>query len=173
MEAKDAGNRTRTWPAPTDTIGTQGANALYQVDDTVYSGDQTIYKLIIPQAEWATWTNLMDNVSNGLFSDASMNATLVNIDGTGTEVRYGLDVRNRGVGTRAAHPHNLHIVIPNDHPLHGETDINLNTRTVQSQVAGNAILAAAGLYSNYGVPVQVRVNSDNLANLSPTPGDIR
>ena len=172
VEAKDAGNHTRTWPAPTDTSGTQGANALYQVDNTVYTGDQAIYKLIIPQAEWASWTNLMDNVTNGRFSAATMNATLVSVDGTGTEVLYGLGVRNRGLGTSAAKPHNLHLIIPNDHSLHGENDISLNTRTVQSQVAGNAVLAAAGLPSNYGVPVQVRVNGNNLANLTPTAGDI-
>ena len=100
-----------TWPAPTDTSGTQGANALYQVDNTTYAGDQPIYKLIIPQAEWAAWTNLMDSVPSGHFSDAAMNATLIAIDGTGTEVRYGVNVRNRGAGTTVANPHNFHLSI--------------------------------------------------------------
>jgi hypothetical protein len=170
VEAKDAGNHTRTWPAPTDTSGTQGANALYQVDNTDYAGDQQIFKLIIPQAEWVSWTSLMDSTSNGQFSNAAMNATLIAIDGTGAEVRYGLDVRNRGAGTRTAHPHNLHLIIPNDRPLHNETKLDLNTRTLQSEVAGNAIFAAAGLPSNYGIPVQVRVNGTNFANPSPPSG---
>jgi hypothetical protein len=172
VDAKDAGNHSRTWPAPTDTSGTQGANALYQVDNTTYAGDQPTYKLIIPQAEWASWTNLMNSVSNGHFSDATMNATLIAIDGTGTEVRYGLDVGNRGAGTSTANPHNLHLSIPNDQPLHGDTALNFNTRTLQAQVAGNAIFAAAGLPSNYGVPVQVRVNGVNLANPSPPSGGV-
>jgi hypothetical protein len=68
-----------------------------------------------------------------------MNATLVTVDGTGTETRYLASVRNRGAGTRAAHPHNLHVSIAGDRPWRGWTSIPLNTRTVHSQVAGNAL----------------------------------
>src|SRR5207302_7267253 len=52
VSASDGG-LTRTWPAPTDDSGTQGANALYQVDDTVYSGTQPLYRLIMTETERA------------------------------------------------------------------------------------------------------------------------
>ena len=171
VRASDAGGKTRTWPGPTDDQGTQGANALYQVDDSVYAGSQPIYRLIIPAAEWEAWRNLMDNVSDGRYSDAQMNATLVAVDGAGTEVRYNVGVRNRGKGTRAAHPHNLYVSIPGDRPWRNVTRLALNTRTVHSQVAANAIHSLAGLPNTYGAPVQVRINGANLAHPTPAVGD--
>jgi hypothetical protein len=170
LQANDAAGRARTWPAPTDDLGTQGANALYQVDDLGYAGPQPIYRLIIKSSEWSTWLSLMDTVSGGQFSDAQMNATVVRLDGAGTEIRYVTGVRNRGAGTRAAHPHNLHLSIPGDHSLAGIVRLDFNTRTVQSQVAGNALFSAAALLNAYGAPVQVRVNANNLANASPNGG---
>jgi hypothetical protein len=50
VEARDSGNRVRTWPGPTDVAGQRGANALYQVDDThetFTAGGMPIYKLIM------------------------------------------------------------------------------------------------------------------------------
>jgi hypothetical protein len=171
VEATDAGGKSRTWPGPTDSSGTQGANALYQVNDTLYAGTQPVYYIIIPAAEWAEWLHLMDNVSNGRYSDAQMNATLVAVDGTSTELRYNVGVRNRGKGTRSARPHNLYVSIPADRPWRHVTSLALNTRTVHSQVAANAISSLAGLPNAYGAPVQVRINATNLAHLVPT-GDV-
>ncbi len=168
VQASDAGGKSRTWPGPTDDLGTQGANALYQVDNSVYSGSQPIYRLVIPKAEWAAWLNLMDSVSGGQYSDPAMNATLVTVDGIGTETRYLTSVRNRGAGTRAAHPHNLHVSIVGDRPWRGWTSIPLNTRTVHAQVAGNALNVAAGLPNHFGAPVQVRINGANLAHATPS-----
>ena len=172
LTATDAGGQARSWPAPTDDSGTQGANAFYQVDDSVYAGNQPIYRIIVPAAEWNVWVNLMDNVSNGRFSDAQMNGTLVAVDGVSAEVRYGVGVRNRGKGTRTARPHNLHVSLPGDRPWHGLTALSFNTRTVHSQVAGNAVCSLAGLINTYGIPVQVRVNGSNLAHATPTPGSV-
>ena len=168
VQARGDGGMTRTWPGPSDDQGTQAANALYQVDDTAYTGGQPVYRLIILKAEWNAWLNLMDQVSGGQYSDPMMNATLVTIDGAGTEVRHGTGVRNRGAGTRAAHPHNMHVAIPNDHPWRNQTAIALNSRTVHSQVAGNAINVVAGLPNAYGAAVQLRVNGVNLAHTTPS-----
>lgn len=167
VQAAGGNGLVRTWPGPTDNAGTQGANAFYQVDDTVYTGGQPIYRLLISRAEWKAWINLMDNVSGGRYSDAAMNGTWISTDGLGTEIRYRVSVRNRGAGTRAAKPHNLHINFPNDQPWRGMTAWSLNSRTVHSQVAGNAINVAAGLPNTYGTPVQVRINGANLANTKP------
>lgn len=168
VQATDLAGRSRTWPAPTDDFKTQGANALYEVDQLTYNGTQPIYRFIIKTNEWASWLNLMDNVSSGRYSDPQMNATVVRVDGTGTSVRYTTGIRNRGVGTRAAKPHNMHLSIPGDNALGGTTKLNFNTRTVHSQVGGNALFSAAGLVNAYGAPVQVRINSANLANSTPT-----
>jgi len=170
VQARDAGGLARTWPGPTDAAGTQAANALYQVDDSVYTGTQPVYRLIIAKAEWQAWLNLMDNVSGGQFSDAQMNATFIAVDGLGTEVRYNAGVRNRGAGTRDAHPHNLHVNAPNDRPWRNMTKLALNTRTVHAQVAGNAFTSLAGLANHWGAPAQVRINSTNLAHAKPDGG---
>ncbi len=159
---------SRTWPGASDDQDAHEANALYQVDDSVYTGNQPVYRLIIRKAEWNAWTYLMDSVSGGQYSDASMHGTFISVDGTGEEVRYCVSVRNRGAGTRAAHPHNLHIAFSHDQPWKNMTALSLNTRTVHSQVAGNAINALAGLHNPYGAPVQVRINGDNLAHAVPT-----
>jgi len=163
VQATDNGSKVRTWPAPTDSSGTQGANALYQVDDTVYAGDQPMYKLVIPAKEWADWLNLMNNVTNGRYSDATMNATFIALDGTTPEIRYTSGVRNRGAGTRASNPHNLQVNIPHDHPLNGRTRLEFNTQYVQNQAVGDAILSLAGIPTHYGAAVQVRVNGANQA----------
>jgi hypothetical protein len=167
VEASDPQGRNRTWPTATDDAGTQEANALYQVDNLSYPGSQPIYRFIVRAEEWNSWVNLMDNVSGGQFSDAQMNGALVRIDSSGTDVRYCVGIRNRGAGTRAARPHNLHLSIPLDNPLAGISRLDFNTRTVHSQVAGNAILSSASLLNAYGAPVQVRVNASNLANATP------
>ena len=170
ISAADMNGNRRTWPGPTDDYGTQGANALYQVDDSTYAGSQSVYRAVVRASEWTAWLNLMDNVSSGRYSDAAMNATVILSDGRGAEVRYNCDVRNRGAGTRAAHPHNFNMSFPAERPLHGFTRLDFNTRTVHSQVAGKAVITAAGLPNAYGAPVQVRVNGRNLANASPTGG---
>ncbi len=168
VQAANDQGKTRTWPPPTDDAGGQGANAFYQVDDTVYAGTQPVYRLVIPKAEWSAWLNLMDSTSGGQYCNATMNGAWVAVDGTGTEVRYCVGVRNRGAGTRSAHPHNLRVIIPRDRPWKNRSSLDLNTRTVHSQVAGNAINVMAGLPCAYGAPVQVRVNGENLAHLAPT-----
>ena len=170
VQARDAGGRVRTWPPPTDDVGTQGANALYQVDESAYAGSQTIYRMIVPAAEWSAWLNLMDNISGGWFSNAGMNGTLIRVNGLGTEVRYNTSFRNRGQGSRTAHPHNISASIPGDRPLSSIRGLDFNTRTVNSQAAGNAVYSAAGLPNAYGSAVQLRINGNNLANAAPTGG---
>ena len=170
VRAADASGQARTWPPPTDESGTQGANALYQVDESVYDGSQPVYRFITTANDWNSWLSLMDGGGGGENSDAAMNATLIRTDGLGTEVRYAAHVRNRGAGTRNAHPHNLHLTLPADHALQGVTKLDFNTRTVHSQAAGNALFSFAGLPNAYGAPVQVRINSANLANASPSGG---
>src|SRR5512133_1293871 len=170
VQATDSGSLSRTWPPASDNLGTQGANALYQVDEGTYTGDQPVYRFIVKANEWNTWTALMGNGAGGQFSDAQMNGTVVRTDGAGTEVRYRMSLRNRGAGTRTANPHNLHLGVPLDNALQGITRLDFNTRTVHSQVGGKAIFSAANAINSYSAAAQVRVNGQNLANASPTGG---
>ncbi len=168
VSATDSGGRSRTWPGPTDDHGSQQANALYQVDDSTYTGTQPLYRFIIPKSDWNPWLNLMNNIVYGAYSDATMNGAIVRVDGTGTKVRYRVGIRNRGAGTRGANPHNFHLIVPGDNPIEGTTKLNFNTRTVHAQVGGNALFTAAGLLNAYGAAVQVRVNGQNQAYAAPT-----
>jgi autotransporter-associated beta strand protein len=166
VKSSDDAGHSRTWPAATDAAGTQGANALYQVDNAaaVYHSDQPLYRIITTAAEWNSWLNLMNSVTNGQYANSTMNASWITVDGTGTELHYVCGVRNRGAGTRAFHPHNFQVNIPSDHPWEHLTRIEFNTAYTESQTAGNAIFSAAGILNSYGTPVQIDVNGVNLSN---------
>ncbi len=165
VSATDPGGKTRSWPAPTNDQGTEhAANALYQVDDSTYTGNQPIYRIVTTKAEWDAWYAQMSQGHPANYSNAAMNATFISRDGSGDELRYLAGVRNRGEGTRAAVPHNFQVEFPNDRAWKHYASISLNTQYTWSQVAGNAIFSAAGLPAPYGKPVQVRVNGANLAS---------
>jgi hypothetical protein len=160
VRAQDSTGNARTWPAPTDDAGTQGANALYQVDDTAYSGRQPIYRLIMTEAERAE-LSLIGSRNPDAQSNAKMNATFIAIDSVGQQLRYLTGVRNRGHGSRLGRPNNYHVVIPSDDPWKGRTAINFNARDVFNQVMGSAIWRMAGFAASDTVPIQVRVNGEN------------
>jgi len=165
VSAADASGKTRSWPASTNDAGTEHAsNALYQVDESVYNGNQPIYRFIVTQAEWAAWYAQMGAGDPEAHSDAQMNSTFISMDGTGSEVRYLVGMRNRGEGTRHRTPHNMQIKFPLDRLWHGITTMSLNTQYTWAQVAGNAVFSMAGLPAPYGKPVQVRINGTNRAS---------
>src|SRR5947207_1035278 len=80
VRATDSSNKSRTVPGPTDVAGgtnAQNANALYQVDDNVYTGSQPLFKLIMTEAERAE----LDTIGNGgdSGSNAQMNGTFISV----------------------------------------------------------------------------------------------
>ena len=92
------GTLTRTLPTPSDDSGGHAANALYQVDNTVYGGTQPIYRFIMTDAERAELADIGNGgPSADQNSDAQMSATFIAIDGVDTEVRYSGGIRNRGL----------------------------------------------------------------------------
>ena len=100
-------------------------------------------------------------------SDAQMNVTWITTDGvladgTTTQVRYNVGVRNRGHGTRTSNPNNYHVNIPDDRPWKGQAGINLNSQYALSQVLGSALFRRLEVPMADSRPVQVRVNSTNL-----------
>jgi hypothetical protein len=169
VKATDASANARTWPAPTDVTGEQGANALYQVDDVTYAGTQPLFKLIMTAAERAE-LDTIDKVSPDKNSNAAMNGTFISVDGTGTDVSYLAGFRNRGGGSRLATVSNYRVNFTNAAPWHHQAHVNLNAIYSASDVAGAALATRAGLPGQWATPVQVRVNNQNLATPGGTDG---
>src|SRR5438874_1994509 len=132
LQARDLENNLRTYPAfipPTNSVRT--ANLLYQVDSGAYNGSQPIYRIIMTEAERAELFALGRKCPDS-DSDAEMNATLITqdgvvTDGSTTQLRYNVGVRNRGHGTRQSNPNNYHVNIPADRMWKNQTGINLNS----------------------------------------------
>jgi hypothetical protein len=165
VRATDSTAHSRTWPGPTDTSGTQGANALYQVDDTGYTGSQPLFKLIMREAERAELAQIGAPGSADQASNAAMNGTFVSIDGTGSDIRYQIGIRNRGGGSRDATPNNYRVNFGNFNTWHNNAvDLNLNGIFSSDEVIGSALAARAGIPGQWATPVQVRVNNANLAS---------
>ena len=163
VQATDAQGLSRTWPAPAlnaQGAPAQAANALYQVDDSVYDGQQPVFRIVMTEAERAELENIMDNASA---SDAARNATFISTESTGTQARYLAHVRNRGGGTRYETPHNYRIEFSQDRPWNGVAAVNLNSYYTHSQMAGSALAAHAGLVTERHRPLQIRVNGLNPA----------
>ena len=158
VRATDSGARARTWPAPTDGGGTQGANALYQVDDGTYSGRQPVYRLILTAADQAAFAALSRS------SDAEFNMTFVTTDAAETQVRYGASIRYRGASSRVANPPTMRMKIPRDRLWKGLSSLNLNAQYSFSQLIGSVVSRKAGLDSEQATAVQLRRNGVNIAN---------
>lgn len=162
VRAADAASNVRTWPAPTDTSGTQGANALYQVDNGFVASDAPLYRLVMTESERAELEFMgFDGFEND--SNAQMNATFISTIGDDVEVRYNVGQRLRGASSRDFNVKSYRIEIPSDRDWQGVTAINLNARSVYSQVAGSAVFAAAGLPAAEATFAQVRVNGADLS----------
>ncbi len=172
--ANDSANGARTWPAAAapapDGAGPSGsvANALFQVDDTEYTGTQPLYKIIMTAAERAELQAIDDNVGGSANSDAQMNATFISRDGTGTEFRYLTGVRNRGHGSRTAKPNNYRVNFRTDEKWKGASALNLNSQMTWLQVLGSALNLHSGMAGANSRAVQLRVNNANMALVGGT-----
>ncbi len=171
VSAGDAGGLTRAWPAPArnspDLGGgvlppESGANALYMVDDSTYTGAQPIYRMIMTETERALLASIAGTLRN---SDASANGTLLSIDANGTSEHPRTGFRRRGAGSRGAAVPNYRVNVASDKRWKGITAVNLNSQYTHSQVVGAVLSAISGLQAEFQKPVQLRVN--NLTNASP------
>ncbi len=171
----------RTWPAPVAgddpaLSPAQTANCLYQVDDSVIAGAMPVYRLIMKAADKQQLTNINTNSGTRPYpyydgesndqtkSHARFNASFVSVDGTGTELRYRVGIRNRGNGSRSKQPQGLNLMFPNDDPWKGVTQFNLNSQYTPWQVFGAALFAKAGVPAPQSRAVQVRWNGANPAS---------
>ncbi len=157
------GTKTRTWPGPTEQLGTQGANALYQVDDSSSTSSQPLMKLIMTEVERQELATIGLPNSTSQDSNAQMNGTFIYADSTGTDLRYTIGIRNRGGGSRDVQPNNYRVNINTDLPWKNATAVNLNGRYSMEEIIGSAIFQMAGLLAQTSLAMQVRVNNSNLA----------
>lgn len=178
VTAADLQGQTRVYPSYLAPAGSpRTANALFQVDDSVYTGSQPVYRIVMTETERQYLETLSNNSnpSKGATtdSDATMNATWITSDGivsngSSIELRYNVGVRNRGHGSRSARPHNFHVNIPDDRTWKKQSGINLNSQYSQSQVAGSAVFRLLGIPMADSRAVQLRVNGTNQMSL-PLP----
>ena len=167
VSATDEAGQERTWPAPAlDETGVpvQGANALFQIDDSYYAGPQPILRLVLTETERLE----LENIDR--YSNAEMNGTLLSTDGVESAIRYNVGVRIRGAATRPAPVPSHRVNIPTDRRWQGVSAINLNVWYAHAQVIGSVLSLKAGLTAAYARAAQVRFNGLNLAKAgTPTP----
>ena len=177
VEAVDDSNQTNTWPRP--AVNTDGVtvmdraafsvNALYQVDNTAYTGVAPLHKIILTPAENTELGNIFAADNSTISIDAAMNATFIGVDAQGTEVRYLCTVRNRGNGSRQNNPHNYRIGFVSDAPFRNKGAINMNARNPWAQHFGSVLALQSGAVGSDSFAAQLRVNGG--AGLGGTPAN--
>jgi hypothetical protein len=173
ISASDAQNRTRTWPAAAiaaiDLGGPTGqvANALFQIDNEVYTNSAPLYKMVLTAGEHQELGNLLASASGFNSSDAAMNCTFISVDGVETLLRYQCSVRNRGHGSRIGNPHNYRVGFTSDHSWKDLAAINLNARVTYAQTFGATIARRSGVEGGNSRAVRLRINGG--AGLGGTP----
>ncbi len=164
VAAEDGAGQVRTWPAAAsmeDGSTAQSANALYQVDDSFYSGSQPVYRLIMTELERVEFEFITRS------SNAQMNATLITLEGDALNLRYLVGVRIRGAGSRNRTPPNYRVNVPSDRLWNGVRELNLNTQFTYGQLMGSVLSLSSGLPAANARAVRVRVNGEDLARNGP------
>ena len=164
VQAVDLDGNTNQWPAAAFNefnVSTNAANANYQVDDSVYAFPQPLYKLIMTETERRERRTIETTDTQ---SNAEMNGSLITIDGTGTEVRYNIGIRERGAGSRGRIPGNQRVNVPTDRRWKGVREFNLNTQYTHAQYAGYLLSRKSGLDTENARIVRVTINNTNNAS---------
>ncbi len=165
LVAQDKGGHQRTYPNFEPAPDTRSPYLVFQVDNSVYSGSQPLYQLVVSRLEKVSLEQVWGTSPD---SDAEANGTFLYRDGLlspeGTPVvRYQAGFRNRGHGTRTSVPHNFRVNVPNDRPWQGRAGINLNSQYTVSQTMGSAVFRSIGIPMAESRLVQMRWNGVNLA----------
>ncbi len=164
FDAKDGGNHTRLWPAPSlaaDAVTfTQANNCLYQVDSAIYAGAAPLYRMVMRPADKAELVYINATGADAA-SHANFNTTWITTDGTSSERNYIALTRNRGHGSASRQPQGVNVAFQNNDLWKGITSLNLNTQYTHSQLFGSALFRKAGLAGPESRAVQVRWNNAN------------
>lgn len=171
IKASDSGANERSYPAPSDIDGTpeQVTNLLYQVNDSYdrevkwVPGSQRIYYLIMTNDENLRLKDIGDDEGGEAESNAQMNATFISHDGVDIKARYNVGIRNRGKSSRVGPPNNYRVNFVHERSWEDATAININFKYSHSQIMGSSVFRMAGLEASEVIPIQLRVNGDDLS----------
>ena len=155
--ATESATGERLWPSAS---GPDGANALYQVDDSPEPSDQPYYRVVMPVAEDLRFRP--GTFPNG--SNAQMNATFITTRKGETSIRYQAGLRRRGNGSRSRSPRSFRLTLPTDKPWRSITALNLVSQYSYLQALGLHLFKAADLPAPDAILVQLRLNGINYAN---------
>ncbi len=171
------GAQARTWPAPArtsnpgvvpETFG-QVTNALFQVDNSyaaaatfLTAAENPIYRVVLTVPERSELVQLQ-TTSGQEQSGARFNGTFISHDGTGLQVRYLIDVGNRGQSSALGPPNNFHIGFRADDSWNGRGTVGLNCRFGYGQVLGAAMFELAGIPPQDAAAVKFRLNGADLS----------
>ncbi|MGC8991769.1 MAG: CotH kinase family protein, partial [Verrucomicrobiia bacterium] len=167
FEARDALGNSRTYPAPVLVDGAfeQRANFLYQVDDSAPATDLPEYRLILRQVDADELKQINRNSPEAPFltpdqtrSHAEFNGTFISIDGSGVTIRYLVDIRNRGNGSRSKSPQSFRVNFRSDELWKSVAAINLNSQYAPAQLFGSVLYRRAGLPAQSSRPARVLRN---------------
>ncbi len=166
VEATDAEGLRRTWPAPAldpNDSPLQQVNALYQVDNSAYAGNQPLYRFIMTEPERAELRRAHDSDSSDRAINAMMNMTYITLDGLEARCLYRVGVRNRGAGMRTHWPMSYALQFPNDLLWKGKRSIHFYSAHCGPYLAGYALSVLSGIDTDLGRAVRIRVNGLDLA----------
>jgi hypothetical protein len=163
VTAQDPASNVRTWPklaVDSDTTVGPFCNALYQVDDAVYSGAMPIYRMIMKEDDRAELAGI--NQNGGDESHVRFNTTFITVDGSNAELRHLCGARNRGHFSAHLDPQSFNLQIPNDADWNGRVALNFNAQYTYVQLLGSALFRKVGLSAPESRQVQLRLNGVNL-----------
>ncbi len=170
IQVSDQNGASFTWPPPTLPLGTQDANALYQVDDRPRSELAPEYRIIMTPSERLRFIDtvtpritLPDGnrpLNQKIFSDARFNATFISYFDGEYEVRHRTEIRNRGNGSRQRSPNNFRIDFASDALWNDVEKLNANSQFPWLQTLGATLSHELGLLAAPSRLVQVYLNEN-------------
>ena len=156
IEASD-GELIRTWPAASDDSGSQSANAHYLVTAASAPGiHDSIHVVMTPDDD-----RVFREINRS--SSAFMNATTIWQRGEDFDIRYQCGVRIRGNSSRRSTPHPIRLSVPQDDPIGGRTEFNINSNNPYLQIFGMQIFRKAAIAAPEARPVRLTYNGANRA----------
>lgn len=175
VESTD-GTLTRTWPpAALNTAGNAflandaSPHCLYQVDNSVWTQPQPIYRIIMSKVEGDAFVAASYNTAET--SDTDKNISVIFATGADSNIRYQAGLRYRGAGSRGGGygPHNWKLSLANDNDWQNWTSFNLNSLSAPGLVLAGRLLQCAQLPGEIATPAAVRFNGTNRMDPSAVP----
>jgi len=159
--ARSASGLTREWPKA--TAEGHVANALFQVDDSIYPSNDPVARVITTEAERLE-LEAIGRLPWNASSDAQMNATFVMIENGVEEIRYQSGFRIRGTTSRNLNPKNRRVNFNSDQPWRGRSSVIFNAVNVPSHILGSELFRFGGVPVSQARPVMFLENNLNHAS---------